>query len=148
MKLITMCRGFNLKIVEFLACFSKKLKYIYRTEFWRVLQINLSNWSKVKPIYTNPDSDYQKFVNACRFQNVATLCNKKVVEKANKLWKEMKHDKKQVCANFDYSSTRIKSKQAFFHLIQNRTLSPIFKKMRRTSRNVVEKEYIPLWHIT
>ena len=65
----------------------------------------------MKPIYTNPDSDYQKFVNACRFQNVATLCNKKVVEKANKLWKEMKHDKKQVCASFDYSGNRIKTKQ-------------------------------------
>ena len=111
MKLITMCRGLNLKIVEFLTCFSKKLKYIYRTEFWRVLQINLSNWSNMKPIYTNPDSDCQRFVNACRFKNVATLCNKKVVEKANKLWKEMKHDKKQVCASFDYSSTRIKIKQ-------------------------------------
>ena len=111
MKLITMCRGVNLKIVEFLACFSKKLKNIYRTEFWRVLQINLWNWSKMKPIYTNPDSDHQKIVNACRFKNVATLCNKKVVEKANKLWKEMKHDKKQVCASFDYSSTRIKTKQ-------------------------------------
>ena len=111
MKLITMCRGLNLKIVEFLTCFSKKLKYIYRTEFWRILQINLWNWSKMKPIYTNPDSDYQKFINACRFKNVATLCNKKVVEKANKLWKEMKLDKKQVCASFDYSSTRIKTKQ-------------------------------------
>ena len=65
----------------------------------------------MKPIYTNPDNDCQKFVNACRFKNVATLCNKKVVEKANKLWKEMKHDKKQVCAGFDYSSTRIKTKQ-------------------------------------
>ena len=48
----------------------------------------------MKPIYTNPDCDYQKFVNACRFKNVTTLCNKKVVEKANKLWKEMKHDAK------------------------------------------------------
>ena len=111
LKLVRMCRGVNLKIVEFLTYFSKKLKYIYRTEFWRVLQINLSNWSNMKPIYTNPDSDYQKFVNACRFKNVATLCKKKVVEKANKLRKEMKHDKKQVCAGFDYSSTRIKTKQ-------------------------------------
>ena len=34
---------------------------------------------------------------------------------------------------------------AFFHLIQNQTLSPILKKIRRTSRNVVEKEYVPLW---
>ena len=56
----------------------------------------------MKPIYSNPDSAYQKFVNTCRFKNVATLCNKKVVEKANKLWKEMKHDKKQVCASFGY----------------------------------------------
>ena len=65
----------------------------------------------MKPIYTNPDSDYQKFVNACRFKYVATLCNKKVVVKTNKLWKEMKYDKKQVCVSFDYSSTRIKTKQ-------------------------------------
>ena len=55
----------------------------------------------MKSIYTNPDGDYQKYVNACRFENVVTLCNKKVAEKANKLWKEMKHDKKQVCASFD-----------------------------------------------
>ena len=53
----------------------------------------------MKPIYTNPDSDYEKFVNAGRFKNVATL------------WKEMKHDKKQVCASFDYSGNRIKTKQ-------------------------------------
>ena len=37
----------------------------------------------MKPIYTNPDGDYQKFVNACRFKNVATLCNKKFVEKTS-----------------------------------------------------------------
>ena len=36
----------------------------------------------MKPIHTNPDSDYQKFANACSFKNVTTLCNKKVVEKA------------------------------------------------------------------
>ena len=65
----------------------------------------------MKPIYTNPDSNYQKFINACRFKNVAALCNKKVVEKAKKLWKEIRHDKEQVCASFDYSSTRSKTKQ-------------------------------------
>ena len=37
------------------------------------------------------------------------------MEKANKLWKEMKHDKKQVCAGFDYSSTRIKTKQPQYY---------------------------------
>ena len=65
----------------------------------------------MKPIYTNPDSDYQNFVNAFGFKNGATLCNKKVAEKANKLWKEMKHDKKHVCASFDYSGNCIKTKQ-------------------------------------
>ena len=39
----------------------------------------------MKPIYINPDSDYQKSVKACRFKNVATLCNKNVVKKASKL---------------------------------------------------------------
>ena len=82
----------------------------------------------MKPIYTNPDSDCQRFVNACRFKNVATLCNKKVVEKANKLWKEMKHDKKQVCASFDYSSTRIKTKQrqAMLSFSKSNSINGIF----------------------
>ena len=57
------CAGaLNLKIVEYLIYFSKKLKYIYRTKLWRALHINLWKWSKMKPIYTNPDSYYQKLL--------------------------------------------------------------------------------------
>ena len=25
----------------------------------------------MKPMYTNPDNDYQKIINACRFKNIA-----------------------------------------------------------------------------
>ena len=48
-----------------------------------------------KVIYSNPDCDYQRLVNASQLKH-SYVSNKDVVTNANKLWKEMKNDKNKV----------------------------------------------------
>ena len=48
-----------------------------------------------KLTYSNPECDYQRFVNAFQLKH-SYVSNKDVVTNANKLWKEMKNDKNKV----------------------------------------------------
>ena len=47
-------------------------------------------------IYANPDSAYQRFVNAVKLKNPVDS-DKRVTGEANKLWKEFKKDSKKAC---------------------------------------------------
>ena len=54
-----------------------------------------------KLTYSNPECDYQRFVNAFQLKH-SYVSNKDVVTNANKLWKEMKNDKNKVFFYFAY----------------------------------------------
>ena len=69
-------------------------------DFVNVTYLALPTFRKMKKfIYSNPDCDYQRFVNAVQLKH-SYVSNKDVVTKANKLWKELKNDKSKVFFNF------------------------------------------------
>ena len=55
----------------------------------------LPTFYKMKPIYSNPDCDYQRFLNALQLEHFC-VSNKDVVTNANKMGKEAKNDKKKI----------------------------------------------------